>query len=68
MQRGVENRVATVGFDLWWSGAGGWQGWIPLDGPTPWTLVREAPLTVQPSIRLGDLFHGYVTGGRWVPC
>lgn len=51
--------------DEWCIGGFQWRG---KTGPN-WTLVSLDPLTVTPSIHClscGD--HGFIRGGKWVPC
>jgi hypothetical protein len=73
----IERRYIDGEFDglAYWhpDGKGGvCEGYIYFREPGDkdgWTLVSEKPLTVAPSLLCRACqHHGFIRGGRWVPC
>lgn len=43
-------------------------GYANLNGPDPWTLISEDPLTISPSLLCPACgHHGFVRDSKWVP-
>jgi len=48
-------------------GTGTCEGYAPVGGRDGWTLVREEPLTLAPSLLCRACrHHGYIIDGKWV--
>jgi uncharacterized membrane protein len=45
------------------------KGYVPVGTPLGWQLVSQQPLTLAPSLLCRRCkHHGFIRGGKWVPC
>jgi len=47
------------------TGCGSFVAFDGYEAPPTWTVLEASPLTLSPSIRMGEHFHGHIVGGKW---